>query len=169
MEDNKETVEAVTTETEQVETTANGKTFTQTEFDEALRKAIARKTKDMPSKEELDKFKEWQDQQKSESDKLVEKEKEHLKVISERDSYKYENIALKAGIKEEDLDYVIFKVLKSEGEFEDNLKEFLQANPKFVAQEEVQTKSTGTIARNQTQETESGVKAILKARYPNIF
>jgi hypothetical protein len=74
MEDNKQTVETVTTEPE-VETTVAEKTFTQSEFDEALKKAVSRKTKDMPSKEELDKFKEWQDQQKTESDKLVEKEK----------------------------------------------------------------------------------------------
>ena len=168
MEDNKQTVETVTTEPE-VETTVAEKTFTQTEFDEALKKAVLRKTKDMPSKEELDKFKEWQEQQKTESEKQIEKEKEYLKVTAERDAFRYENIALKQGIKADDLDYVIFKVSKQEGDFEDNLKEFLEANPKFVAQEEVATKSTGTIARSTTQEKESGVTAILKARYPELF
>ena len=95
--------------------------------------------------------------------------KEYLKVTAERDAFRYENIALKQGIKADDLDYVIFKVSKQEGDFEDNLKEFLQAHPKFVAQEEVAAKSTGTIARNTTQEKESGVTAILKARYPELF
>ena len=94
MEDNKQTVETVTTEPE-VETTVAEKTFTQTEFDEALKKAVLRKTKDMPSKEELDKFKEWQEQQKTESEKQIEKEKEYLKVTAERDAFRYENIALK--------------------------------------------------------------------------
>ena len=45
------------------------KTFTQSEFNEALKNEVARKTKGMPSKEELKAFNEWKESQKTEAEK----------------------------------------------------------------------------------------------------
>jgi len=169
MEDNKQTVETETTATKEVETTVEtGKTFTQEEFDEALLKAVQRKTKGMPSKEELEKFKEWQDQQKTESEKQVEREKQYSKVEAENDELKRINSVLINGVKPDDVDYVVYKVSKMEGDFEDNLKSFLQANTKFTEKESV-SKATGTTSKGTAVEEEDGVTAILKAKHPELF
>ena len=157
-EEKKETVETETTaetkETEKKdsnveekkseETKGEGKTFTQEEFNEALKKEVARKTKGIPSKEELNAYNEWKESQKSEEEKKSEKEQEYQKTISERDSYKKENSLLRKGVNIDDLDYVLFKVSKMEGEFDDNLETFLNDNPKYLGKTE-ETKETKTV------------------------
>lgn len=168
MEENQnQEVETETTQTEQVEKTVNEKTFTQDEFNEALAKAIKRKTKDMPSEEDLKKINEWKQSQQTEAEKLVEKEKEIAKITSEKDDIIYENIALKNGVKVEDLDYIIYKVSKQDGNFEDNLKSFLKENPKFI--ETAVQKATGVEIKGTSVEKETGVAAILKAKHPDLF
>lgn len=151
MEDEKtSTVESETTETaEKVEETKpeeakkEEKTFTQEEFNIALQKEISRKTKGIPSKEELKAYNEWVESQKTEKEKQEEKEKENQQILSERDNLKKENLLLRKGVKDGDIDYVLFKVSKMEGEFEDNLETFLNENSKFLAQDE--TKETKTV------------------------
>lgn len=166
-EEKKETVETeTTTETKETETKDSnveekkseetkdeGKTFTQDEFNEALKKEVARKTKGIPSKEELKAFNEWKESQKSEEEKKTEKEQEYQKTISERDAYKKENSLLRKGVNIDDLDYVLFKVSKMEGEFDDNLEAFLKDNPKYLVKNE-ETKETKTVdlGSNHTEE-----------------
>lgn len=144
------TVESETTETaEKVEETKSEeakkgeKTFTQEEFNIALQKEVSRKTKGIPSKEELKAYNEWVESQKTEKEKQEEKEKENQQILSERDNLKKENLLLRKGVKDGDIDYVLFKVSKMEGEFEDNLETFLNENSKFLAQDE--TKETKTV------------------------
>ena len=169
MEDNKEIVETETTKAEDAKKTVEtGKTFTQEEFNEALLKAVQRKTKDLPNEEELKKFKEWQDQQKTESEKQVEREKQYSKVEAENSELKRINTVLLNGVKPDDVDYVVYKVSKMEGDFEDNLKSFLQANTKFTEKETV-SKATGTTAKGNAVEEDDGVTAILKAKHPELF
>ena len=136
------TVESETTETakkaeetKSEETKKEEKTFTQEEFNIALQKEVSRKTKGIPSKEELKAYNEWVESQKT--------EKENQQILSERDNLKKENLLLRKGVKDGDIDYVLFKVSKMEGEFEDNLETFLNENSKFLAQDE--TKETKTV------------------------
>lgn len=135
------TVETETTETEKVETNEKEeKTFTQEEFNEALKKEVARKTKGIPSKEELNAYNEWKESQKSEEEKRLEKERTYQDTISSKDNQisnlTKENLLLRKGVKESDMDYVLFKVSKLDGEFEDNLETFLVDNPQYLASEE---------------------------------
>lgn len=151
MEEKKEeVVEETTNATKEVvkeETKKEEKTFTQDEFNEALRKEVSRKTKGIPSKEELDAYKEWKESQKSEEEKRLEKEKSYQDTISSKDNeisnLTKENLLLRKGVKDDDMDYVLFKVSKLDGEFEDNLETFLKDNPKFLVSNE--TKETKTV------------------------
>ena len=150
MEEKKEeVVEETTNATEEVveETKKEEKTFTQDEFNEALRKEVSRKTKGIPSKEELQAYNEWKESQKSEEEKRVEKEKSYQDTISSKDNeisnLTKENLLLRKGVKDDDMDYVLFKVSKLDGEFEDNLETFLKDNPKFLVSNE--TKETKTV------------------------
>lgn len=105
------------------------KTFTQEEVNAML----AKEKKKMPSNEELKAFKEWKENQKTAEEKQAEKETEYKNTLSKNESLEKENQTLKAGVNIEDLDYVVFKVSKMEGEFEDNLVSFLEKNPKYLS------------------------------------
>jgi len=172
MEENKETVEDVKIEETGKEVTqANNneeeKTFTQEDVD----KIVKERLKKMPSKEEIKAFKEWQETQKTAEQKQAEKETEYRKTLSEKESLVQENLVLKSGVNIDDVDYVVFKVSKKEGDFEDNLQEFLKENPKYLKNEqyeEKELKATGTPVKAISSK-ESGVMAILKAKYPELY
>ena len=174
MEEKKETVEDVKVEetggtvtqtedkTEEIE-----KTFTQEDVD----KIVKERLKKMPSKEELKAFKDWQEAQKTVEQKQAEKETEYQKTLSEKESLVQENLVLKSGVNIDDVDYVVFKVSKKEGDFGNNLQEFLKENPKYLKNEqhnETELKATGTPVQTISSK-ESGVMAILKAKHPELY
>ena len=92
---------------------------------------VAKKMKNMPSKEELKAFKDWQESQKTAEQKQAEKDAEYQKTLNELNTLKQTNAILSAGVNKDDADYVLFKVGKMEGEFEENLAKFLKDNPKY--------------------------------------
>ena len=168
MEENKE-INVVTPTTN---TPENGgqeqKTFTQEELNTIIETRLAKAKKDMPSKEELKKYNEWKEAQKTEQEKMAEKETEYQKVLAEKEQIINENKILKSGVNAEDTDYVLFKVTKMEGDFEENLSKFLKDNPKFL-NKTVPSKATGVETRTTSQSNEDdGVMAILKSKHPNI-
>lgn len=138
-EKNPETVETTTTQSTEVEEknvakdVKEEKTFTQKELDEIVETRLAKARKGIPSKEELKQFNDWKEKQKTDAEKQAEREKENQKIVEERNNLKKENILLRKGVKENDLDYVLFKISKQEGDFEENLDEFLKKNPKFLS------------------------------------
>ena len=144
------------------------KTFTQEELNTIVETRLAKAKKDMPSKEELKKYYEWKEAQKTEQEKMAEKETEYQKVLAEKEQIINENKILKSGVNAEDTDYVLFKVTKMEGDFEENLSKFLKDNPRFL-NKTVPSKATGVETRTTSQSNEDdGVMAILKSKHPNI-
>lgn len=134
MEDNNtQTVDTQTTETvveKQVEE-ADVKTFTQDDVNKIVQQRLEKSKKGLPTDDELNSFKSWQESQKTEADKIAEREKEYLEKEKQFSNIEKENKALKNGVDTKEIDYVLFKVSKMEGEFEENLKEFLKENPKY--------------------------------------
>ena len=108
------------------------KTFTQDEVNEIVKTRLAKEKKGIHSKEELQEFTNWKESQKTEAEKQAEKEKENQEVVAERDNLRRENLLLKKGVNDDDLDYVLFKVSKLEGNFEENLTQYLADNPKYL-------------------------------------
>ena len=171
MENNIETVEDV-----KVEGTGETNVATEQKVEvEMISKEEAQKmvnsalAKKLPPKEEMDAFKQWKESQKTEADKQAETLKELETLRQEKLNTQRENALLKKGINEEDIDYVMFKVGKMEGEFDENLVEFLKENPKFTAKEEKTVASTTGVKTNGVSNTDSGVTAILKAKHPELF
>ena len=111
------------------------KTFTQAELDKVISDRLARERAKMPAADKLKAFEEWQKSQQSEAEKAAEREKEFAKLQGEAETLKRENMAIKAGVNNGDVDYVLFKVGKMEGEFADNLKAFLAENTKYTEPE----------------------------------
>lgn len=106
------------------------KTFqTEGEYEEAVKSILKQK---LPPKEEMEAFKKWKENQKTEEDKRAEKETEYKDTLSKNESLMKENQTLKAGVNLDDVDYVVFKVSKMEGDFETNLQSFLKDNPKYI-------------------------------------
>ena len=130
---------------------------------------VAKKMKGMPSKEELKAFKDWQESQKTAEQKQAEKDAEYQKTLNELNTLKQTNAVLSAGVNKDDADYVLFKVSKMEGEFDENLAKFLKDNPKYLKQELEQTepKATGAPVRTISSKND-GVLGILASKHPEI-
>lgn len=174
MEENKETVENINVEetgnvdtqtTNQIEVQAE-KTFTQEDVD----KIVKDRLKKMPSKEELKAFKDWQESQKTAEQKQAEKDAEYLQKDTRISELEKENAVLKTGVKNaDDIDYILYKVGKMEGEFNENLAKFLKDNPKYLGQElENEHKATGAPVRTFSSNQNDGVLGILSQKHPEI-
>lgn len=111
------------------------KTFTQAELDKVISDRLARERAKMPAADKLKAFEEWQKSQQTEAEKAAEREKEYQAQAARNTELQRELAVLKAGVKAEDTEYVIFKVGKMEGEFADNLKTFLAENTKYTEPE----------------------------------
>ena len=175
MEENKETVENVNveetgntvTQTEQ-KTEEAVKTFTQEEVNTMLKKE---KQKAEKKYEGIDvtKYKEWVESQKTAEQKQAEKEAEYAQKDTTISELQKENAVLKAGVKNaDDIDYVLFKVSKMEGEFEENLAKFLKDNPKYLGQELEEHKATGAPVKTLSSNQNDGVLGILAQKHPEI-
>lgn len=142
------------------------KMVTLEEAQKMVNSALAKK---LPPKEKMDAFKKWEESQKTEADKQAETLKELETLRQEKLNAQRENALLKKGINVDDIDYVMFKVGKMDGEFDENLVEFLKENPKFTAKEEKSVASTTGVKTSGVDNKETGVMAILKAKHPELF
>jgi hypothetical protein len=170
MEQEVQNVETETTATENVENNSAEvvKTFTQDEVNAIVKERLAKAQKGIPSKEELTKYNEWKESQKTQQDKYDELIKNDAEKDSTISNLKKENLVLKSGVTDADeIEFIVYKVSKMDGDFEDNLKQYLADNPKYIKKEE--TKATGVQSNNSTVARESGVSAILKAKHPDLF
>lgn len=152
--------------TENVEPTTEEKekTFTQSEFVKALEKEVARKTKGLPSKEELDEFTKWKDERKSNEEKLLEMQQklnEKDERITELENYQ---VVANAGIDPKFTRFVQSEVKNIEGNFEENLNKYLKENPQYLFQEK---KSITTGISQKTNEVIDENKAYLDKKYAN--
>lgn len=174
MENNQETVENVNveetgnavTQTEQ-KTEEVVKTFTQEEVNTMLKKEKQKAEKKFEGID-VAKYKEWVESQKTAEQKQAEKEAEYQKTLNELNTLKQTNAVLSAGVKSDDADYVIFKVSKIEGEFEENLAKFLKDNPKYLGQELEERKATGAPVKTLSSNQNDGVLGILAQKHPEI-
>lgn len=143
------------------------KTYTQAEYN-ALDKKLKEKYEKKYEGIDIAKYNEWVESQKTAEEKNAEREANFQKVQSELVEKEHEISILKAGVKPDDTDYVLFKVSKMEGDFNENLARFLEENEKFTKQEPTEPKSTGAPVTRISSETTDGVAAILKAKHPEM-
>lgn len=163
-----------TKSTENAEPTAeekSEKTFTQSEFKEALKNEVARKTKNLPTKEELKAFNDWKESQKTEAEKQSETLLENEKLKNRITELENMQVVANASVDSKFQKFVLSEVLKMEGEFEDNLKDYLKDNPQYLQTKETveMPKTTGVSVKKIEENAENGVTAILKAKHPELF
>lgn len=144
------------------------KTFaTQEDFNEALKKEVARKTRNLPSKEDLKAFNEWKESQKTEEDKKNEilLENETLKkqlVIAENKS-----VVANAGVDSKFQKFVLSEVSSMDGDFEENLKNYLKDNSQYLVNNETKTPNSTGIPQNNANKKVSELEAYLDKKYAN--
>ena len=107
---------------------------------------VARKLKDMPTKEELAAFKAWQDEQNKpeKSPELIEMEKRLAQIEQEAaenkakaTKYERERAALAAGVSQDFVEFVAHKagsLVDEEKTFDKALAEYLEENKQFKGQ-----------------------------------
>ncbi len=143
------------------------KTFTQEELNKIVQERLDKEKKKMPSKEDLKAFKDWKESQKTAEEKQAEKEAEYQKTLNELNTLKQTNAVLEAGVNKDDVDYVLFKVSKMEGDFDENLTKFLKDNPKYKESEPEGQKATGTQVKKINSQND-GVLGILASKHPDM-
>lgn len=167
VENTQEKTEVVDSQPEQkVET----KTYTQDEYN-ALDKKLKAKYEKKYEGIDLAKYKEWQESQKTETEKMqsIKEENEALKrQISELENIK---VVANAGVDSKFEKFVFSEVSQMEGDFEDNLKSYLKDNPQYLQTKETveQPKTTGVAVQKINENADTGVSAILKAKHPELF
>lgn len=173
MENNENTV----TQTETVETEEktevsgeqpvekNEKTFTQKQVNAML----AKEKKKMPSKDELKAFNEWKESQKTEEDKKNEILLENETLKKQLAYAENKSVVANAGVDAKFQKFVLSEVSEMEGEFEDNLKDYLKDNPQFLINKVETPKTNGVATKKISDNADDGVTAILKAKHPDLF
>ena len=175
MEENKETVENVkveetgnaVTQTEEKTEVSTEKIYSQEDYN-ALDKKLKAKYEKKYEGIDIAKYKAWEDSQKTAEQKQAEKETEYQSTLSKNESLTQENAVLRKGVNVDDVDYVVFKVSKMEGEFEENLAKFLKDNPKFLGQELEERKATGAPVKTLGSTQNDGVLSILANKHKDI-
>ena len=164
--ENTEKVDGLTTNIN-VQTEPVEKTFTQSEFNEALKNEVARKTKGMPSKEELKEFNEWKESQKTESEKMIELTQKLAEANKKLDYANQHNVVANAGVDSKFQRFVHSEVSLLEGDFQDNLTTYLKENPQFLIQKTEAKPTTTGFAQNKTNVTVNDNQAYLDKKYAN--
>ncbi len=143
------------------------KTFTQDEVNAMMAKERSK----MPSKEDMKAFNDWKESQKTEAQKQTERAQEFAKLQAEKDSLEQLTKIYDAGVTGKDnVEFIQFKVSKMEGNFDENLKSYLDEHPNYLQKEvEKEPKSTGESVKRISKDSDvDGVTAILKAKHPEI-
>lgn len=88
-----------------------------------------------------------------------------------------ENLVFKKGVSNsDDVEFLVYKISKMEGDFEDNLDAFLKEHPNYLKatkedkqEDEIEKETTGVKTNNGSVKPVDGVDAILKSRHPDLF
>lgn len=143
----------------------NEKTFTQEEVNAML----AKEKKKMPSKEDMKAFNEWKESQKTEEDKKNEILLENETLKKQLAYAENKSVVANAGVDSKFQKFVLSEVSEMEGEFEDNLKDYLKDNPQFLINKVEAPKTNGVATKKISDDADDGVTAILKQKHPDLF
>lgn len=117
----------------QVETTQEPaqKTFTQKEVNEIIKSRLERERKKFPSEDDLKGYQDWKKAQQTEQEKYQELNNQYNELKKEYTTFKNYNLVKNENVNEMFIEFIIDKVSKQDGDFEENLKVFKKENPQF--------------------------------------
>lgn len=159
-----------TADTQQERTTEQSeKTFTQAEVDKIVTSRLSRATKEMPSEDELKKFKQWQETQKTQDEKIQQERQEFEKIKIENSMLRAEKQAIAFEVKPEFAEFVATKALQMGESIEDNLKEIKESCPQYFGETVIKKASTSnSLAGGNATPQLTGVEKAFMERNPGL-
>ena len=116
--------------------------FTQEQVNSIVKKEKEKILSGIPSKEELDAFKTWKDNQKTNEEKLVDLEVKYKDTMKTNSELSHVLEVVDSGVKKQFRKFVATEVNAMEGDFTNNLKEYLKEHTEFLADNTVKTVNT---------------------------
>lgn len=107
------------------------KTFTQKEVNEIIKSRLDRERKKFPSDDDLKGYQDWKKAQQTEQEKYQELQNKFDELNKEYTTFKNYNLVKNENVNEMFIEFIIDKVSKQDGDFEENLKVFKKSNPQF--------------------------------------
>lgn len=171
MENNQETVTQSENKTEvpvvPTDDKKETKTFTQEEVNAMILKAQEKESKKYEGID-VKKYKEWEQSQKTAEEKHQDTLKENEALKNKIAELENMSVVANAGVDSKFTKFVYSEVSQMDGDFEENLQNYLKDNAQFLNQKEEST-ATGMPVNKGSGYQESGVSAILKQRRPDLF
>lgn len=140
------------------------KTFTQEEVNAMVLKAEAKVNKKYEGID-LKKYKEWEESQKTDAEKQVETLKEIETLKTRLLEAENKSVVANAGVDSKFQRFVMSEVSQMEGEFADNLTNYLKDNPQYLFQQEEKKPVTTGFSQNQANRSVSEEKEYLDKKY----
>lgn len=171
MEDNKEN-KVVTPTTNTPENGGQEKTFTQAELNSIIEDRLAKARKNIPSKEELQQYNEWKENQKTEQEKINEKinqlQTSNGTLTNENSQLKAQLEVLNSNAKKEFVRFVTSEVLAMVNETTDlktAIKNYKKDNPQYFGDTVIKKTQTSPSLNNggdKPQTTNDIMNSILR-------
>lgn len=171
MEDNKDN-KVVTPTTNTPENGGQEKTFTQAELNSIIEDRLAKARKNIPSKEELQQYNEWKENQKTEQEKINEKinqlQTSNGTLINENSQLKAQLEVLNNNVKKEFVRFVTSEVLSMVNETTDlktAIKSYKKDNPQYFGDtviKKTQTSPSLNTGGDKPQTTNDIMNSILR-------
>lgn len=135
------------------------KTYTRADIDASFNAGVKKANSDWNKSDEYKAFKNWQENQKTEAEKLSAERAEAEKLKKENASMKAEKKAAKAQAKPEFAEFVAEKVLAMEGDFDANLAEYKKSHPQYFGESAVRKirSSPSMSGSNDSARTEADI------------
>ena len=80
----------------------------------------------------MEQYKKWRESQQTIEEKMSVLRVENARLSEENESLLHENMVVKAGVDKDAVDFVLFKVGKMDGDFDENLENYLKKNPRYI-------------------------------------
>lgn len=142
------------------------KTFTQEEVNAMVLKEVNKATKKYEGVD-LKKYKEWEDQNKTNEEKYADILKENEKLKNDLAYAENKSVVANAGVDAKFQKFVLSEVSVMEGDFENNLKDYLKNNSQYLANGENKNSSSTGLPQNNTNKPVSDKQAYLDKKYAN--
>ena len=142
------------------------KTFTQEEVNAMVLKEVNKATKKYEGVD-LKKYKEWEDQNKTNEEKYADIVKENQKLKNDLAYAENKSVVANAGVDSKFQKFVLSEVSAMECDFENNLKDYLKNNSQYLANGENKNSSSTGLPQNNTNKPVSDKQAYLDKKYAN--
>ena len=142
------------------------KTYTQAEYN-ALDKKLKAQYEKKYEGIDIAEYKEWKESQKTEAEKQSEILKENESLKAQLRIAENKSVVANAGVDSKFQKFVISEVSELEGEFEENLKQYLEENPQFITQKEEKKPTTTGFSQQNSKEVVTEEQAYLDKKYAN--